>query len=427
MKFQNQTLQKWVTLLAVAFVGGIINKICYLRETYYSPLQQATGATDVELGLLMSAFGIANFIFYFPGGVLADKFSSKKLIVFSALSTALAGFYYSTLPPFEILMGLHVVFAVTTVFTFWAAMVKIVNNLGGPEEQGRLLGSLEASRGLFGTICAFISVYFFTMAGGNEIEGLQITIQYYSVLLIIAGIAAAIFIEEPESMKIQKKTEVSDENKPKVSAKDVLEVAKMPRIWLAGTLVLMNYSALIFHGMITPYLTEAFNLSGDVVAILSTVRTYVMMMIGAMVAGVLADKMGSVIRFMTLGFIGMAIFGVGYSLIPANSEFIWVIVLNFIVFGLCLYSVKALYFATIDEVMVPKHLAGTASGIISLVGYCPEIFMYVWVGQIVDSAPGLEGYYIIFKFIIGFSVVGFVSGTLLNYLNKKAKAQLVSA
>ena len=422
MKFKNPTVQKWITLLAVALTGGVINKICYLRETYYDPLQQATGATDVQLGLLMSAFGIANFIFYFPGGVLADKFSSKKLIVFSCFSTAAAGFWYATLPGFNTLMLLHVIFAVTTVFTFWAAMVKIVNNLGGPEEQGRLMGALEGSRGLFGTIAALVSVIFFSRAG-EGIAGLQATVRYYSVVLIIAGVLAAIFIQEPERMKITKTEKKEKDSKDKVTLQTVLEVVKMPRIWLAGILVLMSYSALIFHGMVTPYMTEAFGLSGSVVAVLSTVRTYVMMMIGAMTAGVIADKLGSVIRFMKYGFIGMTIFGCGYLLIPGNRDFVWVIVLNFIFYGLCLYGVKGLYFATIDEVMVPKHLAGTASGIISLIGYCPEIFMYVWVGNIVANGAGLSGYHTVFKWMIGFAVVGFLSAMLLNHLNKKARAE----
>lgn len=426
MKFKNPNVQKWVTLLAVALTGGVINKICYLRETYYAPLQQATGATNAELGMLMSVFGIANFIFYFPGGVIADKFSPKKLIVFSCFATALAGLWYSTFPPYRVLMFIHFIFAVTTVFTFWAAMVKIVNNIGTPDEQGRMFGSLEGARGAFGALAAFCSVYFFNRAG-EGISGLHATVIYYSVLLVIAGILAAIFIQEPESVKIKKRVKgEAKDPKEKLNKGDVLKVLKMPRIWLAGIIVLANYSALIFHGMITPYLTEAFGLSESTVATLSTIRTYVMMMIGAIVAGVLADKIGSVIKFMKYGFIGMTIFSIGYLLIPANHDKVWMIVLNFIIYGLCLYSIKALYFATIDEVLIPKKLAGTASGIISLVGYCPEMFMYVWVGNIVDNSPGLTGYHQVFMWMIGFAVVGFISATLLLYLNNKARKKAIA-
>ncbi len=83
---------KWMTLILVAFAGGIITKLPYLRETYMAPLMEATGANATQLGLIMSAYGIVNFICYFPGGILADKFSCKTLIVFSCIGTALAGY-----------------------------------------------------------------------------------------------------------------------------------------------------------------------------------------------------------------------------------------------------------------------------------------------------------------------------------------------
>lgn len=92
MKFKNANVQKWVTLIVVAIAGGLMTKLPYLRETYMEPLQAATGATKTQLGMLMSAYGIVNFICYFPGGILADKFSAKSLIVFSCFGTALAGF-----------------------------------------------------------------------------------------------------------------------------------------------------------------------------------------------------------------------------------------------------------------------------------------------------------------------------------------------
>ena len=46
---------KWMTLILVAFAGGIITKLPYLRETYMAPLMEATGANATQLGLIMSA------------------------------------------------------------------------------------------------------------------------------------------------------------------------------------------------------------------------------------------------------------------------------------------------------------------------------------------------------------------------------------
>ena len=99
-------------------------------------------------------------------------------------------------------------------------------------------------------------------------------------------------------------------------------------------------------------------------------------------------------------------------------------IVNFIVYGLCLYGIKALYFSTIDEVLGPKRLAGTASGVISLVTYAPEIFLYTVSGNMVDkyanTATPLAGYHHCFIAMAVLSAIGFVCGFVLLRMNKKA-------
>lgn len=421
MKQKNPNVTKWLTLIIVAFAGGLITKLPYLRETYMAPLQAATGATMTELGLIMSAYGIVNFICYFPGGVLADKFSCKSLIVVSCFGTALAGLWYWTMPTFIWLVVIHGIFAITTVFTFWAAMVKAINRLGTADEQGTLFGLLEGGRGLVGTVVAFGSVAVFGWAA-DEIGGMQNAILYYSILLGVAGVLALVFMENDKP-----KTDASGKPENALKMKDFIEVAKMPRVWLCGMLGICNYSALIFHGYITGYLSDAFGLSATVVGNLSVIRTYFMMMVGAFVAGFIADKIGSRIKFMKYAFIGMTVFSSLYVLIPTKGAGIPLVIVNFIVYGLCLYGIKALYFSTIDEVLVPKRLAGTASGVISLVTYAPEMFLYTLSGAMVDkyigTATPLKGYHNCFIAMAVLSGIGFICGYLLLKMNKKAIAE----
>lgn len=423
MKMKNPAVTKWMTLIVVAITGGLITKLPYLRETYMNPLSEATGANMTQLGILMSAYGIVNFILYFPGGVLADKYSTRTLIAISAFGTAAAGLWYWTMPSFTWLVVIHALFAVTTVFTFWAAMVKSVNGLGGPEEQGRLFGLLEGGRGLIGTVAALGSVAAFGWAA-DEIGGMKNAILYYSLLLIVAGVLALIFMEDNRPSKDEAiATKVTNSLK----WADVVEVAKMPRVWMAGMLGICNYSALIFHGYVTGYLSDAFGLSDTVVGNLSVIRTYFMMMIGALLAGFVADKLGSRIKFIKWAFVGMAIFASFYVIIPTNGKAVPLVIANFIVYGLCLYSIKALYFSTIDEVLVPKRLAGTASGVISLVTYAPEIFLYTLSGAMVDkyigTATPLQGYHNCFIAMAVLSVIGFICGAILLRMNKKAIAE----
>lgn len=421
-KKQTSAVTKWMTLIIVAIAGGLMTKLPYLRETYMVPLQEATGATKTQLGLIMSAYGIVNFICYFPGGILADKFSCKKLIIFSCFGTAAAGLWYWTMPGFVGLVIIHGIFAITTVFTFWAAMVKSINNLGGPDEQGRLFGFLEGGRGLIGTLVAFGSVAVFGKAI-DQVGGMKNAIMYYSILLIIAGILAMIFLQD------NKPVQTDGKKKNSLNFKDFMEVAKMPTVWLCGALGICNYSALIFHGYLTAYLSEAYGLSDTMVANLNIVRTYFMMMVGSFVAGFVSDKVGSRIKFIQYVFVGMAVFATVYLLIPTGgAAALPIIVANFLCFGLCLYSIKALYFSTIDEVFVPKRLAGTASGVISLVTYAPEMFLYTVSGNMVDkyteTSTPLRGYQNCFTAMAVMSLIGFVCGAVLRYLNKKQRAKM---
>lgn len=410
--FKSKALQRWVVLIVVSLVGGMITKLPYLKDSYFSTLQAATGTTKTQLGLLLTMYGLMNFICYFPGGMLADKISPKKLIVFSCFGTGAVGLWYATLPGYTSLLIIHALFGITTVFTFWASMVKITNNLGNEDEQGKLFGFLEGGRGLVGTLIALASVFVFSQFV-DETKGLSGAIVFYSVMMIVGGILVILFVQDPK---------ISEEDVSTVSLEDFKAVAKIPRVWLCGLIVACNYLAVMIFGYLTPYFTEVYSMSSSSAALLGVFRAYVMMMVGSLFGGLMASKMKSVIRFMHYGFIGMTIFSFSYLLIPVNRGMLPIVVVNFVLQGLFLLAVKALYFAPIDEIGISKKLAGTASGIISVVGYSPEIFGYTAAGSILDNNPGVTGYNILFIITGCLSIIGFVLVIILKLNNRKKTA-----
>lgn len=207
--------KKWLTLMILAMAGSAIYRLPYLRETYYVPLQQATGATNAQLGMLMGAYGLANFILYFPGGWAADRFSPRKLITFSCVATGLVGFYFATLPSFPMLVAIHAIWAITTVFTFWPVAIRIIRLLGESKEQGRLFGLWHFGKGLTSTILGFVSVPIFAKLG-EGVMGLKGTIIFYSVTIIVVGILAYFILEDGKTA----------EESSKLVIKDMLQVLK---------------------------------------------------------------------------------------------------------------------------------------------------------------------------------------------------------
>ena len=80
-------------MTALLFCGTVINYIDKVNISIVAPvMQQDTGWSKVELGWIFSAFLIGNALLQVPGGVLADRWSARKL-----LAVAFVGFSLFTL------------------------------------------------------------------------------------------------------------------------------------------------------------------------------------------------------------------------------------------------------------------------------------------------------------------------------------------
>lgn len=113
-----------------------------LRAQFYKPLRQALVFTNTEFGLFTTAYGVAEMLSYFLGGWLADRFSARKLLTISFVLTGFGGLYYATYPPLHMSIALHFFWGVTTVLTYWAALMKATRLLGSATEQGKVFGFL---------------------------------------------------------------------------------------------------------------------------------------------------------------------------------------------------------------------------------------------------------------------------------------------
>mgnify|MGYP000677139641 CR=1 FL=1 len=73
-------IKKYGTLLLLATGAGIIFQLPYIRETFYVPIQNAMNLSNAQMGLLSSGYATMSLFSYFIGGIIADKFSARKLL-----------------------------------------------------------------------------------------------------------------------------------------------------------------------------------------------------------------------------------------------------------------------------------------------------------------------------------------------------------
>ena len=79
--------------------------------------------------------------------------------------------------------------------------------------------------------------------------------------------------------------------------------------------------------------------------------------------------------------------------------------------------------AMMDEGAIPEKYSGTAAGIISTIGFLPEIFCSLLAGSLIDGHPGVTGYRQYFGFLIAMLILGVVFVCIWMKFLKKRKAK----
>lgn len=187
--------KKYLTIFIIASGTTVMYSLPYLKSTFYDPMRLALGLDHQQLGNLLSVYGILATILYFFGGFMADKFSAKKLMSFSLVSTGLLGFYFATFPSYTMLLVIFALWGITTIFTFWAASMKVIRMLGDESVQGKLFGLNEGLSGIAGVVVSFIGLYLFEIFADVTI-GFKYVVWLYSGLSVLCGILIMFIVKE---------------------------------------------------------------------------------------------------------------------------------------------------------------------------------------------------------------------------------------
>ncbi len=406
---------RWVTMVALCMSGAIIFMLPFLREIYYIPMQNAFGFTNTQMGVLMSVFGTMSMLTYFPGGWLADKFSPRLLMTWSLFLTGLVGFYFSSFPSYFMCLLIHGFWGATISLVFWSAMIKATRNWAPHGEQGRAFGFLEGGRGITEALTGTIFGAVFLWLGSNDFALSKVII-----LFSIANICLSIFVwftlKESGLGNAQ-----SNELKPKrVSAAEIIDVLKMPEIWLIAIVIMASYSGYWGTYYFAPFATSAFAMSIGVGVAIGIGKVW-LNPIAALTSGFFSDKIGisrAVFGLLTFLVVTFFIFGK----LPHGPGMINFMLINVVLTAFAVFALRGIYFALLDEGGIPAHVTGTAAGIVSAIGFIPDIYMPYIGGVLLDTFPGSEGYRYFYFMISGICFIGALAAfTILRRTKKRQK------
>lgn len=395
--------------------AGTIYKLCFLKDAFYVPMQEYLGLTHTQIGNALSLSSTITTIGFVVAIWLSDKISKKILLSAGLIGTGILGIWLSTFPGYNAILIIWSLFALTNDMLFWPVLLKCIKSLGGREEQGRLFGYFEASRGIVDTVVAFISLGIFAYFGSSKL-GFRNAILFYAITSIVAGILALIFIEGDEE---HSKDDGKESKKVKVSA---MVAFKTKEIWLAAFNTFFVYTIYCGVTYFIPFLKDIYALPIALVGAYGIINQYGLKMIGGPVGGYLADKkFHSPTKYIRFGYILCIVLLVVMVIAPHKSMNVYVGMGMTLIFGAVLFSMRAVFFAPMGEINISENISGAAMSIGSFIGYAPGMFCFSLYGSILDKYPGLAGYRIVFMMMIGFAVLGLIVSTVLVNVIKKNK------
>ncbi len=412
---------RFLAMFALVVAGEMIFALPFHVPRYFRASLLATFAlSNAALGDIFAVYGVTAMLSYFPGGALADRLPARGLLCLSLLATALGGVYLATLPGPTGLAWLYGYWGVTTILLFWAAMIRATREWGGASAQGRAFGILDGGRGLAAAAFATLGVWCFShFAGAGAADqvldvaarrsAMRAVIVYYT--LATAAAALLVWRWVPR---------VTDERslRPRFERGELFEVLRLKVVWLQAVVVVAAYCGYKGLDNYALYAHEVLGYSETAAAGLGAASAYIRP-VAALGAGLIADRIGIARSVWVLFATLVVVYGLlgGVSL---SATTLYLIYGNLLVSCAAVFALRGVYFALLQESAVPSRLTGAAVGLVSLVGYTPDIFFAAIAGRLLDAAPGAAGHQHYFILLALIAIIGAIAAGLL--LRRRAVA-----
>ena len=417
IKLKDSELKKgsFLSITLLILSGELIFLLPYVLARVFRPtFLEVFNLTNLELGSLFSIYGTVAILSYLYGGVISDKFQPKKLIAISLFFTAFGGTVLSTYPSYLMLQILWGYWGFTTVFLFWGAMIKATRVWGGSKNQGEAFGLLDGGRGLVAASMGTLGVVIFSMFLTNDIElaslverknAFRYVILFSSFIVFLTGILIIVFMESSIESAVNKSASLIP---------NIKSVLKIQSVWLIMVIIIAAYVGYKVTDIYSLYASDVMNFDNLEAANIGSLQLYLRPIVCLLIA-LFADKK-SYIHLIIIGFIIMLVGALVFSLGIVQVNMNYVFFFSLIVVATGTYAIRALYFSLMQEGRIPIVLTGTAVGVISVVGYTPDIFASPVIGYLLDTYPGIIGHQYVFSMLVVFSIVGLWASMRFNKL-----------
>lgn len=406
-------MRRAFTLVALIVAGEAIFSLPFILPRIFRPtILDVFGINNTQLGSAMSVYGIVAMVSYVFGGPLADRFSTRRMMALALFATALGGAYLWTIPSFAGLVGVYALWGMTTILLFWAGLMRATREWGGVTTQGRAFGLLDGGRGLVSALLATFGTVLFAFwadehsSDAESAAALRYVIAGFVCLTLMAACGVWWFLPESKGRT----------GEPRFELKKVRSLARLPGIWLQALIIVCAYVAYKGTDDLSLMTRDALGATDVEAAWVGTLAFWIRP-VAAVGAGLVADRIGGA-KTVTFCFalLLMSDLGVAAGVTEPIHALLFASIITTCV---AVYALRGVYFALLPDAGVPLALTGSAVGIVSLVGYTPDVFFGPLMGWILDRKEGAEGHQDLFLLLSAFALLGLVVSALFVRLSTR--------
>lgn len=405
--------KKFLQILLFILAVEIIYALPFVLIRLFRPtFLYAFDITNTQIGYCYSLYGVTALIFYLFGGLIADRYQPKLLMSTALITTGLGGFLWVLFPSLTMLYILYAYWGISSILLFWSALIKATRLWGGRDNQIMAFGLLEGGRGIVAALIGSMGVLFFSSLLPENIslskaELQQILKNIYLIVSITAILIGILLLLLPNYSN--KNNIIITNNSYRNNIKQAL---RYPVVWMLMLIILSAYIGFRIGDVFTQYTSDIYGFDEKKSAYFGVIISYLRPLVCLLI--ILFAKKTKPIKWLIVGFSVTAFGGV---LLIFNASLALGYVVNLIsllstLIGI--YSLRVIYFTILEETNIPLYITGTVIGIISLVGYSPDIFIGPLIGYYLDNIGGIVGYQYLFILLSVSSILGLIASVLLH-------------
>lgn len=398
--------QQWIFIFIESLGWSGVMVMGYFFTSYYALIQNAFGYTDMQIADLAATMSLTGAFAYLLGGFLGDivKPFIAKTVSFGGL--LICGALVVMKCSYGMMMVVAVAVSIFGLACYVTPTQRSVAQFGTREQEAKIYGNFYALAAAESLIIAPIASKIINQSGSTQ--GLNAIIFFFCGMMVLSWIGYIVYIN-PRLKKMQQENHIAtNDTDGKFRFGYVIEILKNPNFWFFMIICVITVLSYDLNTFVQPLLASEFDAPQSTIQFVASYANNGTALILAPIAGIIATKLGSTAKTISLSLILGIAASAAILVLPWGAKYMPIAVV--IVFFLrSVFSIgKPTRNTLVGESRLPRRARGTALGMMLFVTGIQSTIVAKGAGILTTKFGTSVGYHILYAVGFGMFIFGLI-------------------